>query len=63
MKNKKATLSELKVKSFVTDIEKETAHTAKGGDTILCYSNICDTLANCVTEAIQGCSPSVNQQK
>jgi hypothetical protein len=65
MKSKKLNLSELKVKSFVTDIEKETSHTAKGGATaacsdiicnttdnsvIICISDACATLANCITE-------------
>lgn len=31
MKNKKLNISELKVKSFVTDLEKEKANTANGG--------------------------------
>jgi hypothetical protein len=31
MKNKKLNLNELKVKSFVTDMEKEKSETVKGG--------------------------------
>ncbi len=57
MKIKKVSLSELKIKSFVTNIEKETSHTAKGGASGdgLCISDFCNTLANCVTKMVQGC--------
>lgn len=64
MKSKKVILSELKVKSFITNIDKEISRTAKGGASGdgLCYSDICNTLANCVTKAIQGCGTH-NQEK
>lgn len=45
MKNKKLNLNELKVKSFVTDLEKSSANTAKGG---------LETWAPCITQPIQG---------
>lgn len=54
MKNKKLNLSDLKVKSFVTDLETEKENTVKGGggNTIdrKCYNTVggfpCQTVVN-----------------
>lgn len=43
MKNKKLNLSELKVKSFVTDLENEKGNTIKGGS-MIGNTDCCGTL-------------------
>jgi len=55
MKNKKMNLSELKVKSFVTDLEKEKENTVKGGRNSEGYHESNGPFSECCTAGVGVC--------
>ncbi|MEO1052298.1 MAG: pinensin family lanthipeptide [Bacteroidota bacterium] len=71
MKSKKMKLSELKVESFVTGLQKSQSKTAKGGlsgvsDPIVCFAGVtqegepgCGPDTNYTLDGKPGCSPSI----
>lgn len=56
MEKKKISLSALKVKSFVTDLEKDNSETIKGGGGFLSIfgCNTCEASCGCVSQGCQG---------
>ncbi len=60
MKNKRKSLSleQLQVKSFVTNLEQDHAHTAKGGEVVIIGSTIChETGQNNACYSTPACPP------
>ncbi len=61
MKNSKMNLNDLKVKSFITSIEKGDSFTLKGGSDITCHPTNCENTGTVTTSVPTGGGHTVTQ--